>query len=106
MRLKEGVVSRGLSNEILLAIMVANEVYAEMRVDLVITSLADGEHSEKSKHHRGDAVDIRTRNLPGGSRGDTAKRVSDEIRARLGVHYDVVLESTHIHIEYDPRRPS
>ena len=106
MKLKQGVVSRGMSPEILLAVMVANEAYARHGFELVITSIADGRHSLKSKHYRGDAVDLRTKHLTGGYKGPMARQIASEIKADLGEHYDVILEDTHIHVEYDPRRPA
>lgn len=105
MRLKDNSISPGdLSTQILLAIMVAEEVYAEEGAELVITSLNDGRHSKTSLHYSGNAVDLRVWQLP--NHEATAK----EIKNRLNVHYDVIAESTssgnpsHIHIEYQPRR--
>lgn len=67
-------------------------------LDCVITSGSDGKHSEHSLHHKGRALDFRTRNIPSTLR----KTVEQEIGQALGDNYDVVLESTHLHVEYDP----
>lgn len=74
-------------------------------VNPVITSLRDGEHGSHSLHYGGplgdirvQGVDIRTRNLT-----DKEQRVAIvQLRRYLGEAYDVVDESDHIHVEYDP----
>lgn len=96
--IKPGVRVRGLSNEILLAIMIAESVYRETEQSMVVTSLTDGKHSANSRHYTGDAVDLR---LP---MPTTKLQIVSRLIAALGVDYDVVLENDHIHIEYDPKR--
>ncbi len=65
-----------------------------------ITSAMDGSHMATSKHYTGDALDWRI--WESDARGLTNTIVS-EMRYYLGSDYDVVLESDHIHIEYDPK---
>lgn len=68
--------------------------------EVVITSGIDGVHKEGSKHYSLNAIDVRLNNFP------TAKSkliFQDQIKARLGAGYDVVLEPDHLHIEYDPK---
>ena len=75
------------------------------KIDPVITSLRDGEHGSHSYHygvslgdHRCAACDIRTRNL-----NEMEQRVAiTQLRRFLGEAYDVVDESDHLHVEYDP----
>lgn len=95
--IKPGVRVRGLSNEILLAIMIADSVYRETENSMTITSLTDGKHSTGSRHYTGDAVDLR---LP---MPTVRQQVMTQLQKALGSDYDVVLESDHIHIEYDPK---
>lgn len=95
--LKSDVRAQGLSNEILLAIIIAASIYEQSENSMTITSLTDGRHREGSLHYTGDAVDLR---LP---KQNTAGLVA-ALRDALGLHYDVILESDHIHIEHDPRR--
>lgn len=64
---------------------------------MTITSGNDGKHMRGSKHYTNEAIDIRINDM------QNPKRVSDEIAFYLGKNYDVVLEPTHIHIEYDPK---
>lgn len=96
--IKPGVRVRGLSNEILLAIMIAQSVYSETEASMTITSLSDGRHSTNSLHHTGDAVDLR---LP---MPVTREQIMSQLKKALGADYDVILEVDHIHIEYDPKR--
>ncbi len=99
MILKKSVSLKGLQPQILVAVMVANEVYKKYGKDLVITSVNDSKHGEGSLHYKGFAIDTRIFYFPKG----VAKKVRDEIASRLGDEFDVVLEKDHIHIEYDPK---
>ena len=100
MYIKQGVKIDLLTPQALLALMVAKDVYEkDHQVELVLTSGNDGSHSSGSLHYGGNAIDIRIWNLPDSV---TPEEVRDQIAERLGENYDVVLESTHIHIEYDP----
>ena len=100
MNLKAGVKVQGLRPETLLGVMVASNTYHNHDSELIITSGVDGKHSHTSLHYAGCAFDCRIRHLPEGK----AKEIADEIRSRLTEDYDVILETTHIHIEYQPRR--
>lgn len=96
----------GLRMEMLLAVVVAEGVWMKHGADeLVVTSCIDGTHSVGSRHYSGLAVDLRTFNLPGSYRGKAAEDASRELRERLGQDYDVVLEKTHVHVEFHPKRP-
>lgn len=101
MKLKPGVIVQGISNEAMIGVLAAQAVYQRHDLDFVITSMLDGKHSSKSKHYRGDAVDIRTRHI---QNANMKAQIVAEIKDALGQDYDVILESTHIHLEYDPRR--
>ncbi len=67
--------------------------------ECVLTCGRDGVHMVGSLHYVGRAVDLRTIDLA------KAKELSlfKELKNRLGKDYDVVLESNHIHVEYDPK---
>lgn len=95
-RIKDGVRVKGLSNEILLAIIIAQTIYSDTERDMTITSLTDGDHMAGSLHHCGDAFDLR---LPVNSAHTV---MCSRLRDALGSSYDVVLEKDHIHVEYDP----
>ena len=94
--------------EIFSAIATAADVWENYGADeLVVTSLNDGSHRQGSYHYTGDAVDIRSKNLP----SSAAKRnARDLLAARLGKDFDVILEdlggpNEHVHIEHDENKP-
>jgi hypothetical protein len=108
-KFKEGVrVGRGPSPRLVLALVVASEVYAEHGADCVVTSLDDGEHSTRSRHYTGEAVDLRVKHVS----SDTADEIFDELHHRLlplGPEYLVLREyrgeaNDHIHVHYEGRR--
>ncbi len=97
-KLKPLVRPEGVSSEILLAIWVAEEVYRELGAkQFVITSLTDGKHKIGSKHYCGKAVDLRIWVLD----EDKRKPAVEKIQHRLAAGYIVLLESDHIHIQYN-----
>ena len=100
MRLKEGVSVHGLGNEIIVALIVINDVYQSFGHECVITSGTDGTHGYSSEHYKGDAVDIRTNNI---KPEEQKSVIAQQIKDRLGNDFDVVLEATHLHCEYDPK---
>lgn len=67
------------------------------KYQMTITSGNDGVHMENSKHYRNEAIDIRRRDMI------NAMKTAKIIKYVLGNNYDVILESDHIHIEYDPK---
>ena len=60
-----------------------------------VTSGGDGQHSTKSLHYKGRAIDLRTRDFPA-----TPKTWADRMQRVLGSYYRVLVESDHIHIGY------
>ena len=99
--LKPGVRVAGLRSEILLAVVAAERVCAEMGVDCVVTACVDGVHKAGSLHYCGLAVDLRSRDF---RPGDLDKAIA-RIRQCLGADYDVVLENDHVHVEFDQKQP-
>ena len=93
---------RGLQVEALLAIQIAYSIWTDLSLvaDMVITSACEtGDFRKKgSKHLSGYAFDLRTRNLV----GSQLNKFAESLRIALGSGYDVVVESNHIHVEYDP----
>lgn len=100
MKLKTGVSVHGLTTEMLLGLIIAMGVYRKYESELTVTSALDGKHSHTSLHYSGNAVDLRTRDLPEGM----AEVIVKEIKEDVGIDYDVILEDDHIHLEYQPRR--
>jgi len=102
--LKPGVRLAGVQPPIAIAINVVHSLWVREfgnEIPCVVTSLTDGKHSNNSLHHCGLAVDFRTRNI---SRGNAfMEQFKAEIRNALGGDFDVILEPTHLHVEYDPK---
>ncbi len=99
MRLKPGVRVIGIKPELLLAIMVAEREFSPD--ELVITSVTDGTHMRGSKHYTGMAFDARIRDVV----ESRAREIARSIGKQLGGDYDVILEESHLHVEYDPKSP-
>ena len=84
-RLKAGVKLNDFSPQILLAIIIAQQIYISRGYTFTITSLNDSQHSTNSLHYIGHAVDIRTRHVED---GDKQQMVS-LMRGALGDEFDV-----------------
>jgi len=99
MKLKPNVRLTDLKPQLLIAIIIANDIYKRYSHELVLTSVDDSTHGTASLHDNGLAVDLRTYYfLP-----TEIKQVVNELRNSLNSEFDVVLEKDHIHIEYDPK---
>jgi hypothetical protein len=107
MRLKPGVSLRGVKPETVAGMHIADGVCNDRFYELVITSVTDGKHSPNSLHYVGYAFDMRTRyafdmrtrGLPQVLQNNLAA----DLREALGQEFDVVLEKTHIHVEFQPK---
>lgn len=103
LKFKVGVKLRGLQPQMLVALMVAKQVFDQWQLDLVVTSANDSEHSTNSLHYAGKAFDLRTKHT------GMSKAVADAIRNQLApLGFDVILEdlggvNEHLHVEYDPK---
>jgi len=97
MRLKSGVRIRGIRPELAVALEIAESVYRHESAELVVTSVTDSEHKRGSLHYAGQAADLRTRGLI------DVIQTANGLRDRLGDDFDVVVESDHIHVEYQPK---
>jgi hypothetical protein len=96
---KDGVKLLGISPEITAIFPVIAKIWMEMGQTLVITSVCDGKHSENSLHYSGRAIDCRTRYFSTEQKQELLQRV----KMSLTDEFDVVLEDTHLHIEFDPK---
>lgn len=101
MKLKsDNVQLQNLAPQMVLALWMCQEVYNEYDVELVVTSANDSTHSSTSLHYMGCAADLRTNTLDAGVR----QEARNKIKAKLNRDFDVILESDHIHLEYQPKR--
>ena len=99
--LKESVDLAGVQPEIVHAIHVANDVYNLHGADCTVTSVRDSVHRRGSLHYVGLACDLRI--APFMENASKLLEVVETIRTALGKQYDVVLESDHIHVEFQPK---
>lgn len=99
MQLKQGVRLNGIKPELLVALLAANGIYTEAGYQMIVTSVTEGKHSRASKHYTGCAFDLRISHLSEG----VASNVVNRLTFALGSDFDVILESDHIHVEYDPK---
>lgn len=70
-----------------------------------ITSVMDGKHMVGSKHYEGNAFDLRTWADEYGTQASRSEKayLAYRLQEVLGCDWDIVIESTHIHCEYDPK---
>jgi len=100
--IKHGKSIRGIRPEIVLAATIIHHVYKNYGYDeCTITSCTGGRHGRGSLHYVGAAIDIRTSDVA----EDRKAPIRDSISSVLGSEFDVVLESTHIHVEFQPKEP-
>ena len=94
-----GTTLTGLSDEIAKQEDKVDSVFNKLADrDAILTFTTNGVHSAKSLHYKGDAIDIRTRDLS----PEQITSAKEMLQKKLGSDYDVINEGTHIHVEYDP----
>jgi hypothetical protein len=81
------------------ATMIVAKVCEEFGVDCVVTCGGE-QHEPPSKHFYDQALDYRTRDL---ADRQTREQFLNRVRALLGDGYDALLESDHLHVEWDPK---
>lgn len=99
MQIKDDTVNIwGLEREMQPVLKAADIIWKQFGQELVITCARDGMHSAGSLHYYGLAVDLRIWGLDG-----KVNTVATNLRNALGNKYDVIVHTTHIHVEYDPK---
>lgn len=76
----------------------ADIIWKQNARELVVTSARDHIHSAGSLHYYGRAVDLRIWGLE-----DKIEAIATRLREGLGKDYDVIVHTTHLHVEYDPK---
>lgn len=101
MKIKKGV-DPSLHPAVLWAVGIATMVFNKYGLPGVVTSGRDGTHKPSSRHYKGLAADMRT-NHPKSTPTliKTIYREIEDLLDRKG--FDIVLESDHLHLEYDPK---
>ena len=101
MTLKSSVKSEGVQGPIWYACGIAEMVYRTNGLEFIVTSLADSHETRPaSLHNKGLAVDLRTRHVPHELLQTIRRSIS---RALRPMGFDVILETDHMHIEFDPK---
>lgn len=98
MKIKEGASLQGLQIQMRTVLISAEIIWKELGQELVVTSGTDGEHRAGSLHYYGFAVDLRTRYFTNKERQIAFNRLASTLHNKP---YIVVLEETHIHVQYD-----
>ena len=100
MKIKDGVRFSTPTMAMCHATMVVRDTLKLMDLSTTLLVITGGieQHEPPSKHVTGGALDYRTRYL--GTRKEEFERL---VRAGLGDGFDVVLEASHLHVEYDPK---
>ncbi len=99
--IKPGAKITGLQPEILLALQIIYSVFRVYSVPvLTITEGTGAKHMEGSKHYKGLALDIRSKNIP----EMTKTLIKHECNINLGESFDFFLEQAgeageHFHVE-------
>jgi hypothetical protein len=108
MSIKSTVNLTGLVPQMVLAYVIAREVFRGFGALCVITSANDSVHGPNSLHSRDGicrAIDLRTK-YPALDGRELELR--NAVREALGPQFDVVIEAIgteneHMHVEYDPK---
>ena len=97
MKVKDGVELKDLNIVMRPALMAADKIWSKHGRELVITSTGDGVHSPASLHPYGYAFDCRTRYFG----AEQILEVARELREALPAGFQVIVEKSHIHVEFD-----
>ena len=83
-----------LHEKIWYAIKVISQIWGDE--DVIIASTWEGTHLPWSKHYRKEAIDV------GAPEFDVLSKIT-ELKTELSPDFDVVFESDHVHVEWDPK---
>ena len=97
--LAEGVTLRHLTGPMAFAATVVEGAYRELGFDAIVTCCDGGNHSNTSLHYVGAALDFRTNFMT----DEQKQALHAKLVARLGQDFDAVLESSHLHLEHQPK---
>jgi len=101
MKFKDNTIGlQSLKPQLVLALIIVDQVMKECGQEAVITSINDGTHSRTSLHHDGGGVDMRSWFF------STPETVLALCKLALGNNpdIDIILESDHFHMEYQPKQ--
>jgi len=97
MLLKLGVSIERLKRPIRRSLTVIDNIFKKYDgIEAVITSTYEGTHMPSSLHYDDNAIDLRKSPV-------NSMNIVEALKKALGISYQIVLESDHIHLEYDPK---
>lgn len=99
MKIKPGASIKGLRPEMVLACSIIDSLFIEAAIEFVITEGTGGKHGPGSLHYVGLAIDVRSRDIP----GQVLPTLLADMKENLGAEFDVVMETDHIHVEFQPK---
>ena len=84
-KIKPGASIENCGPEILRAAIAIDPIFSAQGADLVITSGSENyKHSaERSKHYSGDAIDVRSKNIPESERKSVAAKIKSVSRGTI-----------------------
>lgn len=100
LRFEPGIMCRVFRLEIALVIHHAAVWALLARIGVVVNSMGDRRHGPNSLHPWDLAIDLDT----DGDKPDHLAQLHAYLARVLGPGYDVILETDHVHIEYDMKR--
>lgn len=96
---KSGVSLKGVQPQVMHGLLMCARGYEKFGApNMWVTSICDGKHKAGSKHYEGLAFDLRTNMYD----EEQKQKLAGVLRGILEGEWDVVVEATHIHVEFDP----
>lgn len=102
---KETVRIGGIQPQLIIGLMLAEQVFAALSSDCIITSCNDSVHMPKSLHYAGKALDFRTKHLMMPDKVFAALKSQLEPLGFQVIWEDKGGNNQHFHIEHDPKVP-
>lgn len=99
---KKGVDYQALEPVCKIAVNQLVPVFNKFGYGLTVTSTTDGKHSRSSLHYLGLAFDIRSREIKSANLGQLITAMKQKLQA-LDRRFQVIVESNHLHVEFDRR---
>ena len=104
MKIKQGVDLTGMHPQMIHAFNALLAIHIDDGYEATVTSGREGKHSATSSHYSGNAIDVRTKDLPPTLPIET---FAQDIRERLPVGFRVIIEGEgqeheHVHVQYRP----
>ena len=92
---------RGIAPEMCIAHTLLCFLFARHNIAVRLSSGTESRHRTASLHYIGHAIDVSFRNIP----QKLISLLHAEMKSVLGDEFDVVAETTHFHVEFQPKKP-